>query len=124
MDPLEQKRNGYSLADCAEIMARMSALKTEHGEPGYRDPFQQFLRSKGLTENAWGGVWNDWHQVMENDPQLGAKFHTYMAQVQQRQLLSKQPNVSGESMEGVSLEAYAKISAQKAQAEEMEDEDV
>lgn len=112
MDPLEQKRNGYSLADCAEIMNRMSVLKTEHGEPGYRPPFQQFLRSKGLTENAWANVWNDWHQVTENDPTLGAKFHTYMGQARQRQMMANQPNVAGESLEGVSLEAYAKISAQ------------
>jgi hypothetical protein len=112
MDPLEIKRNGYSLADCAEIMNRMSVLKTEHGEPGYRSHFQQFLRSKGLTENAWAGVWNDWHQTMENDPQLAAKFHTYLGQVRQRQMMANQPNVAGESMEGVSLESFAKISAQ------------
>ena len=112
MDPLDEKRNGYSLADVAEIMNQMSVLKTEHGEPGYRAPFQQFLRSKGLTEETWAHVYNDWHQAWEADPALAAKFHTYMAQVRQRQMLSQQPNVSGESMGGVSLEAYAKISAQ------------
>lgn len=112
MDPLDQKRNGYSLADCAEIMTQMSVLKTEHGEPGYRAPFQVFLRGKGLTEDRWAHVYNDWHQVMEADHALAAKFHTYMAQVRQRQLLSNQPNISGEAMEGLSLEAYAKISAQ------------
>lgn len=112
MDPLDEKRNGYSLGDCAEVLAQMSALKTEHGEPGYLEPFHQFLRSKGLTENAWATVYNDWHTTMEADPALGAKFHTYLAQVQQRQLIAKQPNVSGEAMEGLSLEAYAKISAQ------------
>ena len=112
MDPLEQKRNGYSLADCAEVLNRMSALKTELGEPGYQAPFQQFLRSKGLTENTWAQVWNDWHQVTENDPTLGAKFHVYMGQVRQRQLMANQPNVAGESLEGLSLESYAKISAQ------------
>lgn len=112
MDPLLQKRNGYSLEDCAEIMNRMSVLKTEHGEPGYRAPFQQFLRSKGLTENSWAHVYNDWHQVMEADPQLGAKFHTYMGQARQRQMMANQPNVGGDALEGVSLESYAKISAQ------------
>ncbi|MEC7525990.1 MAG: hypothetical protein VYE22_39275 [Myxococcota bacterium] len=112
MDPLDEKRNGYSLADVAEIMNQMSVLETEHGEPGYRAPFQQFLRSKGLTEETWAHVYNDWHQTWEADPALAAKFHTYMAQVRQRQMLSQQPNVSGESMGGVSLEAYAKISAQ------------
>lgn len=112
MDPLETKRNGYSLADCAEIMTRLSALKTEHGEPGHRGPFQQFLRSKGLTENAWAGVWNDWYQVMQADPQLAAKFHGYQAQLQQRQLMANQPNVAGDALEGVTLETFAKISAQ------------
>ena len=112
MDPLLEKRNGYSLEDCAEIMNRMSVLKTEHGEPGYNAPFQQFLRSKGLTENSWAHVWNDWWQVIENDPQLGAKYHTFMGQVRQRQMMANQPNVSGHALEGLSLEAYAKISAQ------------
>ncbi len=112
MDPLDQKRNGYALRDVAEIMNRMSVLKTEHGEPGYQEPFQQFLRSKGLTENGWAEVWNDWHQTMENDPSLGAKFHTYMGQVRQREMMAKQPDVSGEAFEGVTLAAYAKISAQ------------
>ncbi|MFK7989570.1 MAG: hypothetical protein AB8I08_26370 [Sandaracinaceae bacterium] len=112
MDPLEQKRNGYSLADCAEIMVTWTDLKTEHGEPGYTPFFQQFLRSKGLTENQWAQVWNEWHQVTETDPSLGAKFHVYMSQVQQRRLIAKQPNVSGEVLGGLSLEQYAKISAQ------------
>ncbi len=112
MDPLLQKRNGYSLEDCAEIMNRMSVLKTEHGEPGYRAPFQQFLRSKGLTENSWAHVYNDWHQVMEADPHLGARFHTYMGHARQRQMMANQPNVAGDALEGVSLESYAKISAQ------------
>lgn len=112
MDPLNETRNGYSLADCAEIMLCMTELKTEHGEPGYRPPFQQFLRSKGLTEDGWAHVYNDWYQVIQADPSTGAKFNAYMAQVRQRQLISKQPNVSGASMDGLSLEAYAKISAQ------------
>ena len=112
MDPLEEKRNGYSLADCAEIMVAWTDLKTQHGEPGYKPHFQQFLRGKGLTENQWANVWNDWHQVTEKDPSLGAKFHVYMGQVRQRSIISQQPNVSGESEGGVSLEAYAKISAQ------------
>lgn len=112
MDPLEEKRNGYSLADCAEIMEAQGALKTEHGEPGFQPHFQQFLRSKGLTENQWANVWNEWYKVTEADPALGAKFHTYMAQVQQRRLMAKQPNVSGEVLGGLSLEQYAKISAQ------------
>lgn len=112
MDPLLEKRNGYSLEDCAEVMNRMSVLKTEYGEPGYRAPFQQFLRSKGLTDDSWAHVWNDWWQVMEGDPQLGAKYHSYMGQVRQRQMMASQPNVAGDAMEGVTLETYAKISAQ------------
>lgn len=112
MDPLEEKRNGYSLADCAEIMVNWTDLKTEHGEPGYTPYFQQFLRSKGLTENGWAHVWNEWHQVTEKDPSLSAKFHVYMSQVQQRRLIAKQPNVSGDVLGGLSLEQYAKISAQ------------
>jgi len=112
MDPLLEKRNGYSLEDCAEIMNRMTELKTEHGEPGFKPHWQQFLRSKGLTENSWANVWNEWHQVTEADPQLGAKFHMFMSQARLRQMTAKQPNVAGEAMEGLSLETYAKISAQ------------
>lgn len=112
MDPLEEQRNGFSLADCAEIMAAHQDLRTEHGEPGFQSHFQQFLRSKGLTEGAWATVWNEWHEVTEADPGLAAKFHAYRAQVQQRRLMAKQPDVSGDVMEGVSLQQYAKIGAQ------------
>jgi len=112
MDPLEQKRNGYSLADCAVILAAHQDLRTEHGEPGFQPHFQQFLRSKGLTESQWASVWNDWHRVTEADAALAAKFHTYMGQVRQRSLMARQPDVAGDTMEGVSLEQYAKISAQ------------
>lgn len=112
MDPLEEKRNGYSLADCAEILAAHQDLRTEHGEPGFQPHFQQFLRSKGLTETSWASVWNDWNEVTQADAALGAKFHTYMAQVRQRRLMANQPNVAGDAMEGVTLEQYAKISAQ------------
>lgn len=112
MDPLDEKRNGYSLADIAEVMNQMTELKTNHGEPGYLAPFQQFLRSKGLTQVTWVDVYNDWNDEMNANPGLAAKFHGYMAQVRNREMISKQPNVSGESMEGVSLESYAKISAQ------------
>lgn len=112
MDPLEEKRNGYSLADCAEIMNMHSDLTTQYGEPGFKPHFQQFLRSKGLTENQWAVVWNEWHEATTRDPALGAKFHTYMAQVRQRQLIAKQPDVTGETLGGLSLAQYAKISAQ------------
>ncbi len=112
MDPLNVQRNGYSLADVAEVMNQMTELKTTHGEPGYLAPFQQFLRSKGLTQQSWADVYNDWNGEMQADAGLASKFHGYMAQVRNRQMISKQPNVSGESMEGVSLESYAKISAQ------------
>ena len=84
MDPLDEKRNGYSLADVAEIMTQMSTLKTDLGERGFQGPFLQFLRSKGLTEAQWVDVYNDWNDEMNANPGLAAKFHTYMAQVQQR----------------------------------------
>lgn len=112
MNPLEQPRNGYTLADCAEILAAHQDLRTKHGEPGFKTHFQQFLRSKGLTESGWATVWNDWNEVTRADAALGAKFHTYMAQVRQRRLTAGQPNVAGEALEGVTLEQYAKISAQ------------
>jgi len=111
MDVLETKRNGYSLADCAEILNRMSVLKMEHGEPGYRNHFQQFLRSKGLTEGQWAHVWNDWWQVLEADSSLAAKYHTYAAQASVRQMTANQPNVSQSALEGVTLEQFAKIGA-------------
>lgn len=111
MDVLDQKRNGYSLADCADIMRMHSSLQMEHGEPGYRGPWQQFLRTKGLTEERWAHVWNDWWQLMEADPALAAKFHTYNAQANVRQMTANQPNVSQHALEGVTLEQFAKIGA-------------
>lgn len=111
MDVMDQKRNGYSLADCADIMQMHSALKMEHGEYGYREPWQQYLRSKGLTEDRWAHVWNDWWQVMEADPSIAAKYHTYAAQSSVRRMAANQPNVSQDALEGVTLEQFAKISA-------------
>lgn len=111
MDVLEQKRNGYSLADCAEIMRMHSSLKMEHGEFGFKEPWHQFLRSKGLTEGQWAHVWNDWWQVMEADPSIAAKYHTYAAQAATRQMAANQPNVSQNALEGVTLEQFAKIGA-------------
>jgi hypothetical protein len=111
MDPLDQRAHGLSLADCAEIMSMMSLLRTEHGEPGYHEPFQQFLRSRGTTENGWATAYNHWYQQMQADPALAAKFHTFMSQYHARQITAQQPDVSGDALEGLSLEAYAKISA-------------
>ena len=111
MDPLEQRVNGYSLADNAEIMSMMSLLKAEHGEPGYHPHFLQFLRSRGWTEAAWMESYNHWYAQMQANPDLAAKFHTFMSQHHTRQLTARQPDVSGDALEGVSLEAYAKISA-------------
>jgi hypothetical protein len=112
MDPLDQKVHGLSLADCAEIMSMMTLLKTDHGEQGHREPFLQFLRSRGTTENGWVTAYNHWYQQMQADPQLAAKFHGYMSSFHTRQLAARQPDVSGDALEGVTLEAYAKISAQ------------
>lgn len=111
-DLLDEKRNGYSLADCAEILMEHTELHTEHGERGYKPHFLRFLRSKGLTEGQWVEVWNDWCRAMDADPALAARFNGYEAQAQQRRRIAKQPNVSTESMGGVTLEQYARISAQ------------
>lgn len=111
MDVLDQKRNGYSLADCADIMRMHSSLKLEHGELGYRGPWQELLRSKGLTEDRWAHVWNDWWQVMQADPSVAAKFHTYSAQSAVRHMTANQADVSQQAMEGVTLEQFAKIGA-------------
>lgn len=111
MDVLSQKRNGYSLADCAEILRTHSALKLEHGEPGFRSPWQQYLRSRGLLEDQWAFVWNEWWQVLEADPSLAAKYHTYASQAAARQMTANQPDVSQQVLEGVTLEQFAKIGA-------------
>lgn len=111
MDPLEVKRNGYSLADCAEIMRNHSAIKLEHGELQFQAPWQQYLRSQGLTESQWAHVWNDWWQVLNADASLAAKFHTYQSQATVRGMAASQPNVSQSALEGVTLEQFAKIGA-------------
>jgi hypothetical protein len=115
MDPLEVKRNGYSLADCAEIMRNHSAIKLEHGELAFKPHWQQFLRSKGLTEGQWAHVWNEWWQTLEADSALAAKYHTYAAQASVRAMTASQPNVSQSALEGVTLEQFAEIGA-KTQA--------
>lgn len=111
MDVLDQKMNGYSLADCAEIMRMHTKLKVEHGERDYKGPWQEFLRMKGLTEGNWAQVWNAWHQKMEADPGLAAKYHTYFANANVRDMTAGQANVSQDALEGVTLEQFAKISA-------------
>ena len=111
MDPLDEKRNGYSLSDCADILQRHGEIKLEFGELAFAEPWQQFLRSKGLTEATWADVWNDWREVIEADNALAAKFHTYRSQLGVRAMTAGQANVAGEALGGVTLEQYAKINA-------------
>lgn len=112
MDPLDQPVYGFTLANNAEIMSMMSRLKTQHGEHSYHEPFLQFLRSRGWTEAGWMQSYNHWHAQMQADPNLAAKFHTFMANYHTQQLTAGQQDVSGFALEGLSLEMYAKISAQ------------
>lgn len=111
MSELHEKRNGYSLADCAEIMRAHGDLKLQHGEPGFQGPWEQLLASKGLTEQQWSQVWNDWWQAMEANPALAAKYHTYMGQLTVQGITAGQADVSQSALEGVTLEQFAKIGA-------------
>ena len=111
---MEQERiHGLTLHQCAEIMAKDSALKSQYGERAYKPYFQQYLASRGASENTFAHAWNAWHTRMESDPsgQLYARFSTMQREAMQRSMFADVPDQTRDARAGVTLEAYAEIMA-------------
>jgi hypothetical protein len=111
---MEQEQiHGLTLRHCAEIIAKDGALRAEHGERGYKPYLHQFLATKGVDENTFAHAWNAWHARMESDPsgQLYAKYSTMQGEFMQQVAFADVPDMTQDAKGGVTLDAYAEISA-------------
>lgn len=115
---MDEQIHGLSMRDCAEIMSKDGELKAQYGEPAYKPHFHQYLAQRGVDENTWAHSWNGWWTRMQADPsgQLHAKFATMQQQLTMQAHMADVPDAG--SLEGVSLEQYAKVMAKIAGGED------
>ncbi|MEZ4380559.1 MAG: hypothetical protein R3A79_04390 [Nannocystaceae bacterium] len=102
-----------SMRECAEIMAKDTALKAQHGEAASRPLFSQYLAQRGVDQNTWAHAWNGWWTRMQSDPsgQLHAKFSTIQQELMLANHFADVPDASQDAKEGVTLDAYARVMA-------------
>lgn len=98
-------------------MAKHGELKEQWGERDYRSHFQSFLAQKGIDENTWGNADNAWHTRMDADKsgQLWARYHQIESGLSLKAHMSDVADMSQDVKGGLSLDIYARISAEIAQ---------
>lgn len=117
---MDEQIHGLSMRDCAEIMAKHTALTAQYGEPAFKPHFRSYLGRRGLDENRWAQAWNGWWTRMESDPsgQQHAKFASMQQQLMTEAHMADVPDASQDAKEGVTLDTYAKIMAKIAGGED------
>ncbi len=109
----DERIDGLSLRDCAEIMAKMTELKAQHGERAAKPHLAQYLEGRGTDENQWANSWNGWWTRMQADPsgQLSAKYAMLQQELMRSAHMADVPDATNDVKEGVSLDTYARIMA-------------
>jgi hypothetical protein len=102
---------GFDLELLGEATARLTTLRTQHGEPRGNAEFASWLASKGLARADYDRAWNLWWERFRADPsgQLEARFHRINSEWAQQLNFADAPDHRQEQREGVTLDTYARI---------------
>lgn len=109
--------HGVTLEAMAETMSKHNELRAQHGEPGFKPHFLAYLGSKGLGEATWAQAWNSWMARLDADKsgQLWARFHQLESQLSMTAHFGDVEDMSQQVRGGLTLDMYARLSAELAQ---------
>lgn len=102
---------GFDLALLAETLARLTTLRTQHGEGPGAVELDRWLASKGLDRSDYDVAYRSWWERFRADPtgQLEARFHRINGEWVQQLNYADAPDRRQETREGVTLDTYAQI---------------
>ena len=102
---------GVTKATLAELMGKYSELKAKLGERQAEAEFDGYLASKGLDRNTWALAHNGWLDRFRADPtgRAEAEFHMMLQQESQKAHFGDVRDMSGDTVEGITLDHYAQI---------------
>jgi hypothetical protein len=109
--------HGLTIEAMAETMSKHNELRAQHGEPAFKPYFLRYLATKGVDEHAWGQAWNSWHTRMDADKsgQLWARFNAAQTALTMQAHFGDVADMSQEARGGLTLDMYARLSAEAAQ---------
>lgn len=109
--PGTESYDGFDVAKMAEATARLTTLRTQHGEAKGNEEFAAWLRGQSLTRASYDTAWNKWWERFRADPsgQLEARFHRINSEWVQQLNYGDAKDRRQETREGVSLDTYARV---------------
>ncbi len=109
--PGTETYDGFDVAKLAEATARLTTLRTQHGEDKGNETFATWLSGQSLTRAAYDSAWNKWWERFRADPsgQLEARFHRISSEWVQQLNYGDAKDRRQETREGVSLDTYARV---------------
>ena len=109
--------HGLTIEAMAETMSKHNELRAQHGEPAFKPYFLRYLGTKGIDEHTWGQAWNSWHSRMNADQsgQLWARFNPAQSALTMQAHFGDVADMSQEARGGLTLDMYARLSAEAAQ---------
>ena len=105
---------GFDVALLAEALARLTTLRTQHGEKPGEVEFERWLAGKGRTRADYESAYASWWERFRADPtgQLEARFHRINSEWVQQLNFADAPDRRLETREGVTLDTYARIAVE------------
>lgn len=109
--------HGVTLETMAETMSKHNELRAQYGEPGFKPHFLAYLGSKGLDEAGWAQAWNSWTARLDADRsgQLWARYHQIESELSMTAHFGGVEDMSQQVRGGLTLDMYARLSAELAQ---------
>jgi hypothetical protein len=109
--------HGVTIEVMAETMSKHNELRAQHGEPGFKSHFHGYLLTRGIDENTWANAWNGWHARMDADKTGGlwGKYHAIESELSRKAHFGDVEDMSQQERGGLTLDMFAKLSAQIAQ---------
>ena len=109
--PGTESYEGFDVERLAEATARLSALRTQHGERQGNEAFAGWLAGEGLSRPAYDRAYAAFWERFRADPsgQLEARFHRILREWSQELHYGDAKDWRKETREGVSLDTYAKV---------------
>lgn len=103
--------SGFDLDRLAKSLAKLTALRTQHGEDAGNEAFEGWLRAHGSSRSQYEAAYAAWWERFRADAsgKLEARFHTLNATYVQEFHYSDVPDRSQEKRGGITLDQYAKI---------------
>lgn len=109
--PGVESYDGFDVAKLAEATARLTTLRTQHGEAKGNEAFAAWLRGSSLTRAGYDSAFNKWWERFKADPsgQLEARFHRINSEWVQQLNYGDAKDRRQEVREGVSLDTYVRV---------------